>query len=51
MTIADPTLIKGTVVSNFRSISNGGLENYTSQKTIVIQEMVKIAMPQKLGSR
>lgn len=38
VTIADPTLIKGTVVSNFRSISNGGLENYTSQKTIVIQD-------------
>ena len=36
--ITDPTLIKGTVVSNFRSVSNGGLENYTSQKTIIVQD-------------
>jgi VCBS repeat-containing protein len=36
--ITDPTLVKGTVVSNFRSVSNGGLENYTSQKTIIVQD-------------
>ena len=36
--ITNPTLVRGTVVSNFRSVSNGGLENYTSQKTIVIQD-------------
>ena len=36
--ITDRTLIRGTVVSNFRSASNGGLNNYTSQKAIVIQD-------------
>ncbi|MBO4535702.1 MAG: DNA/RNA non-specific endonuclease [Bacteroidales bacterium] len=36
--ITDKTLVKGTVVSNFRSASNGGVNNYTSQKTIVIQD-------------
>ena len=36
--ITDRVLVKGTVVSNFRSTTNGGLENYTSQKTIVIQD-------------
>ena len=36
--ITDRTLVRGTVVSNFRSVANGGLENYTSQKTIVIQD-------------
>lgn len=36
--ITDRTLVRGTVVSNFRSASNGGLNNYTSQKAIVIQD-------------
>ena len=36
--ITAKTLVKGTVVSNFRSTSNGGLNNYTTQKTIVIQD-------------
>ena len=36
--VTGKTLVKGTVVSNFRSASNGGVNNYTSQKTIVIQD-------------
>ena len=36
--VSGKTLVKGTVVSNFRSASNGGVNNYTSQKTIVIQD-------------
>ena len=36
--ITSRTLVKGTVVSNFRSVANGGLNNYTSQKAIVIQD-------------
>lgn len=31
-------LVKGTVVSNYRHTDNGGLNNYTSQKAIVIQD-------------
>ncbi len=38
VTISDPTVVKGTVVSNFRSSSNGGLNNYTTQNTIVLQD-------------
>ena len=36
--VSSKTLVRGTVVSNFRSTSNGGLNNYTSQKTMVIQD-------------
>ncbi len=36
--ITDKTIVQGTVVSNFRSTANGGLNNYTSTKTIVIQD-------------
>ena len=36
--ISDLTIVEGTVVSNFRSSDNGGLNNYTSQKTMVIQD-------------
>ena len=36
--ITAKTLVRGMVVSNFRSSANGGLSNYTSQKTIVIQD-------------
>lgn len=36
--ITGKMLVRGTVVSNFRSASNGGLNNYTSQKAVVIQD-------------
>ena len=38
VTIPSGTFVKGTVVSNFRSTSNGGLSNYTTKNTLVIQD-------------
>lgn len=38
VTVSEPTVVRGTVVSNFRSVANGGLNNYTSQKAVVIQD-------------
>ena len=38
VTIPSATFVKGTVVSNFRSTSNGGLSNYTTKNTLVIQD-------------
>lgn len=36
--IQDDYVIKGTVVSNYRSTADGGLNNATSRKTLVVQD-------------